>query len=125
MELNAIDYLNAQRFRKRFVHYFMSVMKDIDIILAPTNSRSPFTINSKKPEDNMDNIYTLGKTPLINFLGFPAINVPLGMLSDQLPSGLQMIAKPFQEETLCQVAKKFAETIDTTEWEKVLIEKYH
>lgn len=124
-ELSATDYLNAQRFRKRFISHVVEVMKDIDILISPTNSQAPFTIGLREPEDNMNNIYTLGKTPLINFIGFPAINIPLGMLEGNLPSGLQMIAKPFEEDKLCQIAKVYESTHDTGHWTSKLIKKFH
>jgi Asp-tRNA(Asn)/Glu-tRNA(Gln) amidotransferase A subunit family amidase len=43
-------------------------------------------------------------TPIFNFTGLPAIQVPSGFDSDGLPVGLQIAGKPFDEATICQVA---------------------
>jgi aspartyl-tRNA(Asn)/glutamyl-tRNA(Gln) amidotransferase subunit A len=44
---------------------------------------------------------------IFNFTGFPAIQVPCGFDSDGLPVGLQIAGKPFDEATICQVARAY------------------
>jgi aspartyl-tRNA(Asn)/glutamyl-tRNA(Gln) amidotransferase subunit A len=43
-------------------------------------------------------------TPIFNFTGLPAIQVPCGFDSDHLPVGFQLAGRPFDEATICQVA---------------------
>ena len=43
-------------------------------------------------------------TVTVNMAGLPGIAVPAGLSSDGLPLGLQLIGKPFDEETLFQTA---------------------
>jgi len=43
-------------------------------------------------------------TPIFNFTGLPAIQVPCGFDSDHLPVGFQLASRPFDEATICQVA---------------------
>ena len=43
-------------------------------------------------------------TVTVNMAGLPGISVPAGLSSDGLPLGLQLIGKPFDEETLFQTA---------------------
>lgn len=119
-QINVTDYLNAQKLRNKFIHYFLDCMSSVSAIIAPSNSQPAFTIGSKTPEENMQNIYTIGKTPLGNFLAFPAISVPCGLLPENLPAGMQLIGKPFAEKLLLQVADCFERSYETTLWKQKL-----
>jgi len=48
----------------------------------------------------------------VNLAGLPAISVPCGFTRQALPIGLQIIAPPFREETLLQVASAFEAATD-------------
>jgi aspartyl-tRNA(Asn)/glutamyl-tRNA(Gln) amidotransferase subunit A len=42
-------------------------------------------------------------TPVWNAVGFPALSVPMGFNSEELPVSLQVIATPFQEAVTLKV----------------------
>ena len=46
-------------------------------------------------------------TAILNFTGFPAIQVPCGFDTDGLPVGLQIAGRPFDEATIYQVARAY------------------
>jgi aspartyl-tRNA(Asn)/glutamyl-tRNA(Gln) amidotransferase subunit A len=48
----------------------------------------------------------------VNLAGLPAISVPCGLTRQALPIGLQIIAPPFREDTLLQVAAAFEAATD-------------
>ena len=48
----------------------------------------------------------------VNLAGLPAISIPCGFTSEELPIGLQIIAPPFQEETVLQIAAGFESETD-------------
>jgi aspartyl-tRNA(Asn)/glutamyl-tRNA(Gln) amidotransferase subunit A len=48
----------------------------------------------------------------INLAGVPGISVPCGFTSAGLPVGLQIIGKPFDEETILRMAYAFEQSTD-------------
>jgi Asp-tRNA(Asn)/Glu-tRNA(Gln) amidotransferase A subunit family amidase len=47
----------------------------------------------------------MGHSQWLNLTGFPGISVPLGMSTDGLPIGVQLIGRPHEEELLLAVAE--------------------
>ena len=45
----------------------------------------------------------------INYLGLPALSLPIGLDAAGMPIGLQLVARPFAEALLLQVAQAFAQ----------------
>lgn len=99
----ASEYLHAQRIRNEFIQNTLDVMKDCDVILSPTNVIVPYDIGSVPPEQSINNIFNLGRTPVGNMLGFPTLTVPCGLTGANIPVGLQLMAKPYQENKLLNI----------------------
>jgi aspartyl-tRNA(Asn)/glutamyl-tRNA(Gln) amidotransferase subunit A len=59
---------------------------------------------------------TLGEltrfTQWVNYLGVPALNAPCGFDTRGLPIGLQLVARPFNEQALLQIADTFQRATD-------------
>lgn len=99
-------YLKAQRVRTLILRDFQEAFKDVDIILTPTSPTPAFKIGEKS--DNplqmyLSDIYTIS----VNLAGLPAISVPCGLTKNNLPIGLQLIGKAFDEETILRVAYNY------------------
>jgi Asp-tRNA(Asn)/Glu-tRNA(Gln) amidotransferase A subunit family amidase len=45
----------------------------------------------------------------VNLLGLPAVVIPFGLSSDGLPIGIQLIGRPWEEETLLELAARLEE----------------
>lgn len=101
--ISAVDYINAQRLRNLFIEQTLESLQNVDVLIGPTNSQPPFDIGSVLPEEAINNMFSLGKTPLANILGFPALTVPCGIINGHLPTGMQLIGKPFSEKLLLQI----------------------
>ncbi|WP_221563135.1 amidase [Alkalihalobacillus sp. TS-13] len=104
-DIPAIAYINAQRIRKQFIKKTLRQMENIDALVGPTNVQEPFEIGTMVPEQAISNMFTLGKTPLANILGFPALSVPCGFTQAGIPVGLQLIGKPYSDRNVLQIGE--------------------
>lgn len=107
-------YLRALKARRLIKDDFDSAFKECDCIITPTSPTVAFKIGERI--DNplamyLSDIYTIS----VNLSGVPAISVPCGFNQEGLPIGLQIITRPFDEETLFRVAYTFEQN---TEWHK-------
>ncbi len=99
-------YLQAQKVRTLFCDDFRNAFAECDAILAPTSPTPSFKIGEKT--DNPLEMYLLDiYTISANLGGLPAISVPCGFSNEGLPIGLQVMAKPFAEETVFHVASAY------------------
>ena len=73
-----------------------------DVVLTPATPSPAFAPGEITDPVQMylNDIFTV----TVNMAGLPGIAVPAGLSSDGLPLGLQLIGKPFDEETLFQTA---------------------
>ena len=77
-EVSAATYIEAQRIRDVFVRETIKQMAGIDALIGPTNVQPPFKRDTMVPEMAISNMFTFGKTPLANILGFPSLSVACG-----------------------------------------------
>ncbi|MCO7174883.1 amidase [Sporolactobacillus kofuensis] len=112
----ASEYIEAQRVRRSFLENVKEAMKECDYILSPTHSITPFDVGERSPEESINNIFDLGKTPIGNLLGYPVLTVPCGFSSKKLPVGMQIIGKPYSEDQLLSIGKHYEEEHHWTEY---------
>ncbi len=95
-------YNKAQKVRELIKQDFEKVFKKFDFIITPTSPTTAFRIGEKKDPISMylSDIFTVS----VNLAGLPAISIPVGKVNN-LPVGLQIIGKPFDEDNLFQIAK--------------------
>ncbi len=102
--LPATSYVNAQRVRKMLVDDFRALFKQIDFLYTPTIPISPARIGEMGVElaGEKQNVRmaTTRFVRGINLLGYPAVSMPCGFTGTGLPIGLQLIARPFEDEIL-------------------------
>lgn len=103
--VSATDYINAHRTRNRFIKATMEQMENIDALIGPTNVQEPYEIGTTTPKKAISNMFDLGKTPLANILGFPSVSVPCGFTPRQLPVGLQLIGKIYNDKKILQIGE--------------------
>ena len=94
-------YLRAQKVRTLIKRDFETCFADgIDAILTPTTPSAAFAIGEKGSADPVEMYLNDIFTVTVNMAGLPGISVPSGLDAQGLPLGLQLIGRPFEEETL-------------------------
>lgn len=104
-------YLKALKLRTKMKQDFDIVFKDFDCIVAPTSPTPAFRIG-EKIDDPLAMYLSDALTIPANLTGIPGISIPCGFTKNSLPIGLQILAKPFNEEMLLRVAYTFQENTD-------------
>jgi aspartyl-tRNA(Asn)/glutamyl-tRNA(Gln) amidotransferase subunit A len=94
-------YLRAQKVRTLIKRDFEQCFAGgIDAILTPTAPSAAFGIGEKSRADPIEMYLNDVFTVTVNMAGLPGISVPAGLDAHGLPLGLQLIGRPFEEETL-------------------------
>jgi aspartyl-tRNA(Asn)/glutamyl-tRNA(Gln) amidotransferase subunit A len=94
-------YLRAQKVRTLIKRDFETCFATgIEAILTPTTPSAAFAIGERGRADPIEMYLNDVFTVTVNMAGLPAISVPAGLDSQGLPLGLQLIGRPFAEETL-------------------------
>jgi len=105
--LPAVDYVNAQRLRRRMQHAFAALWSAVDGLLVPTApiTAPPIgqsTIRLKGSEEDV-RLATTRLVRGINALGWPALSIPCGLSGSGLPIGLQIVGPPFAEALVLRI----------------------
>ncbi|MBX9774919.1 MAG: Asp-tRNA(Asn)/Glu-tRNA(Gln) amidotransferase subunit GatA [Xanthobacteraceae bacterium] len=94
-------YLQAQKVRTLIKRDFDDCFaKGVDAILTPTTPSDAFGLGEKAGADPIEMYLNDVFTVTVNMAGLPGLSIPAGLSSDGLPLGLQLIGRPFDEETL-------------------------
>ena len=111
LDIRAADYLAALEIQKRVRADFDEVLSRVDAIIAPTVPiRAPRigenVVQIESVEEPVRGALIRLNRPA-NFTGLPAISLPCGWSSENLPVGLQLIGRTWSEEQLLVIAQLF------------------
>ncbi len=98
-------YLKAQKIRRLIRNDFEAAFEQVDVIMGPTSPTTAFKIGEKSNDSvtmYLSDIYTIA----LNLAGLPGMSVPAGYCNN-LPVGLQIIGKDFDEARLLNVAHQY------------------
>jgi AtzE family amidohydrolase len=102
-----IDYVRSQRFRRYWQRAVLSLLDEIDVLVLPTVPCVAPVIDQQLIEIDgvsMPPGAIMGRfTQPFSFIGLPAVSVPV-VKPGQLPVGVQLVAKPFEEAKLIATA---------------------
>jgi aspartyl-tRNA(Asn)/glutamyl-tRNA(Gln) amidotransferase subunit A len=99
-------YLRAQKVRTLIKKDFEECFaRGVDAILTPATPSAAFGIGEKGVADPVEMYLNDVFTVTVNMAGLPGISVPGGLSAEGLPLGLQLIGRPFDEETLFSLGR--------------------
>ncbi|MBI3324193.1 MAG: Asp-tRNA(Asn)/Glu-tRNA(Gln) amidotransferase subunit GatA [Candidatus Omnitrophica bacterium] len=107
-------YLKGLKVRTLIKRDFDQAFAQCDAIICPTAPTPAFRLGEKLADPlqmYLSDIFTISA----NLAGIPALSLPCGFTRSGLPIGLQLMAGPFQEATLLQVAHGYEQA---TEWHR-------
>ncbi|GAB5415857.1 MAG: Asp-tRNA(Asn)/Glu-tRNA(Gln) amidotransferase subunit GatA [Congregibacter sp.] len=103
-------YKKAQQVRRLIAGDFAEAFERVDIIVGPTTPGVAFRLGEKTSDPTamyLEDIYTLS----VNLAGLPAISLPAGFSAD-MPVGLQLIGRHFDEARLLAAAHQYQQRSD-------------
>src|SRR4030067_407008 len=107
-------YRKGQQARTLIKQDFDRAFETCDVIVTPTAPTPAFKLGEKTADPlqmYISDIFTIS----VNLAGLPAISLPCGFTSGNLPIGLQIIGKGFDEETVLRAGHAYEHG---TEWHK-------
>jgi aspartyl-tRNA(Asn)/glutamyl-tRNA(Gln) amidotransferase subunit A len=105
-------YSKAQAVRTLICQDFDAAFKEVDLIVTPVTPTPAFKLGEKNDDPlqmYLSDIFTIS----VNLAGLPAIALPCGMSKTNLPIGLQIIGRAFEEETILRAAHAYEQS---TQW---------
>jgi aspartyl-tRNA(Asn)/glutamyl-tRNA(Gln) amidotransferase subunit A len=111
-------YYKAQKLRTLLRHEIMEAFKDVDVLVLPTSPapapKIPDAAGIVSKEDAFSRISGVRSfTGPFNLAGVPAISIPCGFTSKDLPISLQIAGRPFEDATVMKVAHAYEQN---TSW---------
>jgi aspartyl-tRNA(Asn)/glutamyl-tRNA(Gln) amidotransferase subunit A len=105
-------YLKAQQVRTLIRRDYDAAFDKVDAVAMPTSPTAAFRIGERTADPlqmYLADIFTVSA----NLAGVPAISIPCGFTASELPIGLQLTGRMFDEPTLLRIADAFERN---TEW---------
>ena len=108
-------YVKALQVRTLIRRDFEAVFADHDVLVTPTAPTTAFRIGEKTTDPlqmYLSDIFTIS----VNLAGLPALSLPCGFDAAALPIGVQIIGRPFEEDTVLAAAHAYEQA---TEWHRM------
>ncbi|KIF02025.1 amidase [Streptomyces sp. RSD-27] len=113
--ISAGDYLRAQRSRTLMQHAWARLLREVDVIAAPTVPATAVKAHEEAiawPDGTVEGVsdaYVRLSAPA-NITGIPSLSVPVGHDTAGLPIGMQLLGRPLGEQTLFRVGHAYEQT---------------
>jgi len=98
-------YLKAQKIRTLIKKDFDKALEKVDVLLSPTTPTLAFKVGEKTTDPLSMYLGDIFTAP-VNLVGLPAVSIPIGFVGN-LPVGMQIIGKPFEENKILEISQKW------------------
>jgi amidase len=101
------EFVKAEVERNALRAALIQWMQKTPLIIMPVGSVAAFEHDARRVDvegQEMSVFHAFGFSRAINVLGFPAVSIPAGRSRDSLPIAVQIIGRPFAEETVIAAA---------------------
>ncbi len=98
-------YVKAQKVRTLIKQDFDNAFTEVDVVVAPTSPTVAFGLGSRVDDPYAMYLADVFTIPA-NMAGIPGISIPAGF-SENLPVGMQLFGKPFDESKLLGIARAY------------------
>ena len=110
-------YYKAQKIRAVLRQQILDALEKVDVLVLPTGPVTAPPVESVPGIESKEHSLTglagrISFTGPFNLAGTPAISVPCGFSAAGMPMGLQIVGKPFDEETVLRVAHAYEQDTD-------------
>ena len=111
-------YYKAQKLRALLRQQILDALEQVDVLVLPGSHVTARPVESEPGLQSKEQIAAgmagrISFTGPFNLAGTPALTLPCGFSSDNMPMGLQIVGKPFAEEMVLKVAHAYEQN---TEW---------
>lgn len=108
-------YYKSQKLRALLRQQVLEVLEKVDVLVLPTSATAAPEVAEDPIIDSKDKVFrnSPSLTPLFSLASSPALSMCCGFTSEDLPIGLQIGGRPFDEETVLQVAYAYQQN---TSW---------
>jgi aspartyl-tRNA(Asn)/glutamyl-tRNA(Gln) amidotransferase subunit A len=118
--VNGIDYIDSLRYRARAIRAVVArTFASSDVLITPVAPSAALRLSDlSSPSDPSMGRGTgslLNFTRPFNYLGFPAISIPVGFSEGGLPLAVQVVAAPGNDHLLVDIAESFEKAVRWTE----------
>ena len=110
-------YYKAQKIRAALRQQILDALQKVDVLVLPTGPVPAPPVESFPGIQSKEHALTglagrISFTGPFNLAGTPALSVPCGFSSTGMPIGLQIVGRPFEEETVLKLAYAFEQSTD-------------
>jgi aspartyl-tRNA(Asn)/glutamyl-tRNA(Gln) amidotransferase subunit A len=99
-------YVKAQQVRTLILRDYEDAFAQVDVVAMPTSPTAAFALGERLADPlqmYLADVFTVSA----NLAGLPAISVPCGFTANQLPIGLQLTGRRFDESTMLRIADAY------------------
>ncbi len=107
-------YKKAQKVRTIIIDNFKKAFEEVDAIIGPSTPVTALPLGATKDNPMFGELMDV-LVEASSIAGLPGINMPVGFSKEKLPIGMQIMGKPFAEETILQLAYQYEQA---TNWRK-------